>query len=147
MSIGANIKKYRIDRGLNQDDLGKYLGKSKGVISKWEKGENKPDAETIINICKYLDITPNTLFDWKAKNNSTYNLLLKEQKLIDMFRELNPEGQEILLDTIDTLVTSKKYDKYTNDNNPSNDVYDESIEMIKEVKKYDKKIYKTKISN
>lgn len=70
MSLNSNIKKYRELKGLTQDELGNLLNKSKGVISKWEKGENKPDADTIGKICSILDVTPNVLMDWQAQEET-----------------------------------------------------------------------------
>lgn len=71
MSLSSNIKKYREIKGLTQDELGNLLNKSKGVISKWEKGENKPDADTMGKLCDILNITPNDLFDWKNNNQTS----------------------------------------------------------------------------
>ena len=33
-------------------------------MSNWEKGANLPDADTIEEICKILEVTPNELFGW-----------------------------------------------------------------------------------
>ena len=59
------LKTYRIFRNITQEDLAKILGKSKNVISNWENGLNRPDADSIELICKTLIITPNHLFGWE----------------------------------------------------------------------------------
>lgn len=59
-----NLKKFRIKAGLTQEELAKQLGKTKNVISNWERGENRPDAETIAKICAILNVTPNEILGW-----------------------------------------------------------------------------------
>lgn len=62
--LPENLRKYRIQAGLKQEDLAQRLGKSKSVISNWERGENRPDAETIAKICAILNVTPNEILGW-----------------------------------------------------------------------------------
>ncbi len=72
-TIGENIKKYRIKIGLTQEELATKLGKSKNVISNWERGDNKPDADVIEEICLIFNIAPNQLYGWdeQQKTHST----------------------------------------------------------------------------
>jgi len=62
--LGNNIKKYRELKGLTQKQLADAIGKSKNVISNWENGLNKPDADTIENLLWVLDVDANTLLGW-----------------------------------------------------------------------------------
>lgn len=59
MSLANNLKNARIKKGLKQDDLAKMIGKSKNVISNWERGDNKPDADTLFRLCDILDVDAN----------------------------------------------------------------------------------------
>ena len=43
MSIGEQIRKYRIEAGLTQEKLAEALGVTVGAVSKWENGNNTPD--------------------------------------------------------------------------------------------------------
>ena len=63
--LNENIKNFRTFRGINQETLATLLGKTKGVISNWERGANSPDPDSIENLCKYLDVTPNQIFGWE----------------------------------------------------------------------------------
>lgn len=47
--IGLQIKKYRIECGYTQEQLGKIIGVTTQAVSKWERGST-PDAEIIPNI-------------------------------------------------------------------------------------------------
>lgn len=66
MKIGDNIKNFRIFRNIKQQDLADALGKSKSVISNWERGENAPDVESCQKLCQIFQITPNQLFGWET---------------------------------------------------------------------------------
>ncbi len=43
MYLSANLKKYRIMKGLTQEDVAEYLGITAQSVSKWERGESCPD--------------------------------------------------------------------------------------------------------
>lgn len=63
--IGDNIKKFRIFRGITQMELGTAVGRSKNVVSNWERGDNFPDLDTIVKLCRILKVTPNQMFGWE----------------------------------------------------------------------------------
>lgn len=65
MNINENIKNFRIFRGIKQQELADLLGKSKSVISNWERGENSPDLDSCETLCKVFKVTPNQLFGWE----------------------------------------------------------------------------------
>ena len=69
MNIGSNIKNFRIFRGLKQQDIAEELGRTKSVISNWERGENSPDVESCEKLCKLLQVTPNELFGWEENRD------------------------------------------------------------------------------
>lgn len=73
MNIGNNIKKYRLAKGLTQEELALQFNKTKATIARWESGENRPDADTIKEICRTLEISPDTLFDWGLTKNDIKN--------------------------------------------------------------------------
>lgn len=64
--LNENIKNFRTFRGINQESLASLLGKTKSVISNWERGANSPDPDSIESLCKYLDVTPNQIFGWET---------------------------------------------------------------------------------
>lgn len=63
--IGENIKKFRTFRGITQLSLGESVGRSKNVVSNWERGDNDPDLDTIEKLCRLLKVTPNQMFGWE----------------------------------------------------------------------------------
>ena len=79
-TISENIKNFRTFRGIRQQELADKLGKSKSVISNWERGENSPDIDSCVELCKILQVTPNELFGWDL--NIEYDKWLGEQTQI-----------------------------------------------------------------
>lgn len=105
MNLSEQIKKFRKEKNMKQEELAKKLGKSKSVISNWEKGINKPDADTIAELCKILKITPNQLFNWKENDNELINIY---------FKKLNEIGKRKALERIEEMVELPKYQEKEN---------------------------------
>ena len=64
-ALNENIRKFRELRKLTQKQFAERLNKSRNVISNWERGENSPDPDTVEQICKILEVTPNQIFGWE----------------------------------------------------------------------------------
>ena len=66
MFLSENLKRYRIQKGLTQEDIAQYLCVTPQSVSKWERGESYPDItflpalanifETSIDILIGMDI-------------------------------------------------------------------------------------------
>ena len=55
MELKNSLKKFRMDNNLTQDDLGKKIGLSGKVISKWESGYSMPDIDNVKKLCEIFD--------------------------------------------------------------------------------------------
>ena len=96
--LNSNIKNFRVFRGITQDGLAKQLGKSKNVISNWERGDNSPDIESVEKMCKILRVTPNQLFGWdicKEYEDYTHMMKKKQLELISLENEKEKLQQRI----------------------------------------------------
>lgn len=104
------ILKLLSDNGITAKKLTADIGISSSAISEWKKGKGKPSAEAIIKLADYFGVSTDYLLT--GKNNTQENNALSdnENKLLQLFKELNNEGQLKLIDYCDDLVTSKKYD-------------------------------------
>lgn len=65
--IGANIKKYRIMRGMSMQDLGNAINRSKAAVFKYEKGLSSIDIETLLMIADALEIGYEMLLETKER--------------------------------------------------------------------------------
>lgn len=59
--IGKQIKKYRTQKGLTQEQLGQLLEVTTQAVSKWERG-GTPDAELLPDISQVLGVSIDALF-------------------------------------------------------------------------------------
>ena len=82
-ALNSNIKNFRKFKGMTQEELANKIGKSKNVISNWERGDNSPDVDSIEKICKALNVTPNQLFGWEFfEEYENFISIMKEKRAI-----------------------------------------------------------------
>ena len=67
MSIGQNIKAFREERRLTQDQVAEALGVSFQAVSAWERDEYRPDTEKLIRLAEVLDVSVSALAEEKHK--------------------------------------------------------------------------------
>lgn len=80
--LNMNIRNFRIFKGMTQEDLANRIGKSKNVISNWERGDNSPDIDCIEKICNTFGVTPNQLFGWEPyREYEEYKQIMDEKKM------------------------------------------------------------------
>ena len=60
-SIAKNIRVYRELHGMTQKDLADQLGVTKAAVNNWETGNNSPDIETLMKICRLFKTTPSAM--------------------------------------------------------------------------------------
>ena len=65
MDIGAQIKSYRKDAGLTQEQLAGRLGVSTPAVNKWEKGVTCPDIALLPALARLLKTDINTLLGFE----------------------------------------------------------------------------------
>ncbi len=61
LSLGINIRRYRLDRNLTQEEVANHLGISFQSISKWERGEAYPDIEMLPVLANYFGVNVDEL--------------------------------------------------------------------------------------
>lgn len=60
-TIGEQIKKYRIEKGITQEQLGQLIGVTTQAVSRWERG-GTPDVELLPRLSDILEVSIDTLF-------------------------------------------------------------------------------------
>lgn len=81
--IGNRIRRFREDRKLTQVQLADRIGVSNSRLSNWEQGINRPDADSIADICLALNVSPSELLDVKLPTDELND---KERKIITAYR-------------------------------------------------------------
>ncbi|WP_276861579.1 helix-turn-helix domain-containing protein [Anaerococcus tetradius] len=101
------IKSRREELGLTQEQLAQKTGyKTKGAISRIEKGERDLSQSQIEIFAKALNTTPSFLM---GRNDDTKPLTQNQETIIKTFNQLNNEGQQKAISYTQDLVDSGKY--------------------------------------
>jgi len=90
MSIGDIIKKAREEKGINIEDLAKYIDKSKSSISDLELYGRMPKFDTMCMLCELLDIDMKLL--WESIKPEYIEKLQKKNKEIYESISLKKQG-------------------------------------------------------
>ncbi|MDE6211734.1 MAG: helix-turn-helix domain-containing protein [Clostridia bacterium] len=61
--LGKALKYQRKINKLSQRELGKYVGVSANVVSRWEVGDNLPSIYILIALADYYEISLDELVD------------------------------------------------------------------------------------
>lgn len=75
MSIGKNIKHYRLKKGYTLEELAKIVGTSKQTIQRYETGviSNIP-SDKIEAIAEALGVSPASIMGWEDKENDIFSI-------------------------------------------------------------------------
>ena len=82
MNLGLNIKKYRLSKGMTQEELAEYTGVSSRAVSRWENGITYPDISLLPILANIFEVTVDELLDVDAykKEQDIKNILDENQK-------------------------------------------------------------------
>lgn len=115
------LKLLRIEREMNQTEFAKFLGTSKQVISRYEKGENTPKITTVLEYATKLGVPLSyftnddieTIEHLKKTDIESKDVPIEqeetlekiqlnegEEMLLDLFRRVPVESQQMVLDMI-----------------------------------------------
>ena len=69
MMLAENIRKFRKERSLTQEQLSEALGVTAGAVYKWEAKLSIPDLELIVQMADFFDISLDALLGYEMKDN------------------------------------------------------------------------------
>lgn len=105
--IAKNLLYYRKKAGLTQKQLAEKLGVRNSAVSNWESGNNSIDIDTLFAACDVFGVTINDMYG--QPSSPAQSLSDDEMNLLSMYRELNIQGKEYILQTI--TMASQVYTK------------------------------------
>ncbi|MGN1326907.1 MAG: helix-turn-helix domain-containing protein [Clostridia bacterium] len=90
--LGKKIRSYRKRAGCTQEDVAENIGISIDLLRSIENGRNIGSMTTLLNICNFLKVSPNSLF---------YELLDFKEETVDSFlftniQKLSKKDKKIL---------------------------------------------------
>jgi len=69
MALAENIRRFRKERALTQEQLAEVLGVTAGAVYKWEAKLSVPDIELIVRMADFFDISVDVLLGYEIKDN------------------------------------------------------------------------------
>lgn len=97
--IGNNIKTAREAKKFTQAELAENLDKTDKFISMLERGVSGLSVISIVDICKSLNIEPNTLFNGVFNYNDD-----KDKYIMNSLSILKNEDKEFLINVIEYVL-------------------------------------------
>lgn len=91
ISLSDNIRLFRKQRGLTQEQLGEVMGVSVGAVHKWETGLSSPEIAMLIKIADFFDTSVDVLLGYEMKDNHPEAMV---RRLREAFNEKNRVGIE-----------------------------------------------------
>ena len=55
--VNTIIKRLRLEKGINQEQLAEQLHVTRQAVSNWETGKTQPDIETLTQLAAYFDVS------------------------------------------------------------------------------------------
>ena len=106
LKLGENLKKFRLQRELTQEQLADILGVSAQAVSRWENGTTYPDITLLPTVASYFEITLDELMgmdNWRS-----------EEQLKGLISQLDENGSKgfiyenilLLCDAVKTYPTN-----------------------------------------
>ncbi len=92
MSVGARIKKLRLDRGWSQEDLARRLKVRQSLVSKWERAEAKPRPVNLLKTGKVFGVSVEFLSSGAAvrqQHKDKADALGFSETVLEIAEELN----------------------------------------------------------
>lgn len=79
--VGKNIKKFRTEKGLTQEEMAEKLGVTRQALSNWETEKTQPDIDTLQKIAQLLEVSVEEIIYGSKReyttivhNNTTKNI-------------------------------------------------------------------------
>ena len=89
LTLAENIRAYRKERRLTQEQFAEALGVTVGSVYKWETGQSIPELSMMVEIADFFDVSMDALLGYKVKDNRV-DVLMK--RLADYCRVRNREA-------------------------------------------------------
>lgn len=99
-SIGRNIRKYRIEKKLRQEDLAELAGLSTNYVGAVERGEKLPSLETFIDLVNTLGVSA----DMVLAEVVTEGYPMRASLLSEQIEKLTPDDRRKVFAVIEALI-------------------------------------------
>lgn len=95
-TIGTKIKKARLEKKFTQEFIAENINISPDLLRNIENGRNIGSLPTLLNICNFLELSPNFLFS----DLLTFKVNSLNTILVDYISKFSVEDKQILKNII-----------------------------------------------
>ena len=103
-ALGSNIHKYRVQKGLTQEEAAEKCNLSSNYFRQIELGNKVPRLETFLRIAEALEVSTELLL----VGNVSWTAKIKSNELYQKLESLEQNQQRFVLETVDALVEGLK---------------------------------------
>ncbi len=89
LTLAENIRAFRKERRLTQEQLAEAMGVTVGSVYKWETGQAVPELGMIVEIADFFDVSMDVLLGYKVKDN---RIAAIGERLLEYCRVRDPEA-------------------------------------------------------
>ena len=89
LSLAENIRAFRKERQLTQEQFAEAMGVSVGSVYKWETGQTVPELNMLVEIADFFDSSMDVLLGYRVKDN---RIAAIEERLREYCRVRDPEA-------------------------------------------------------
>lgn len=104
--LSENIKTLRKTKGITQEELAIRLNVVRQTISKWEKGLSVPDADTLIKLADYFEVSVSELLGSKVETEIDSNIIADQLSRINEQLAIKNKRSQRIWKTIGIILVS-----------------------------------------
>ena len=95
--LSNNLKRFRKQKGLTQENVAEALNVVRQTISKWEKGISVPDADILIKLAEILDVSVSELIGSDVTDEKNEDMIAVElARVVERLASRNRRSKNIL---------------------------------------------------
>ena len=97
ITLSENIRKFRKERRLTQEQLAEVMGVTTGAVHKWESGLSVPDITLIVELADFFNTSMDVLLGYKMKDNHIDSTIWRMDEMCrNTDREALSEAEKLL---------------------------------------------------
>lgn len=100
----SRLKKAIAENGISIDEFSKIVSFDENKCNSYLNGENEPSLEDLLEISRVLDVSIEYLLGQSPRISTS------ENKLLNAFRKLNEDNQDILIGKVKELLKDQRYE-------------------------------------
>ena len=90
-NLAENIRNFRRNLGLTQEQLAERLGITLGAVSKWERGSSEPDLSYIMDLAELFHVSVDALIGYSMRGANADEEADRLEALHERIRAADPE--------------------------------------------------------